>query len=71
MVTSTLRKVGECFQITIPEEEVRRLGLEDGQKVSVALQATDDTGKMRPEVREAFEASWKRNEAGYRYLAGR
>lgn len=24
---------------------------------------------LRPELREAFEASWERNEAGYRYLA--
>ncbi len=27
--------------------------------------------EMRPEIRRIFEARWKRNEAGYRYLAGR
>jgi hypothetical protein len=30
-----------------------------------------DRHQMRPELRRLFEARWNRNEAGYRYLAGR
>ena len=26
---------------------------------------------LAPDLREAFEHSWERNQAGYRYLAGR
>ena len=29
---------------------------------------TVSASKLRPELRQAFEASWKRNEEAYRYL---
>ena len=71
MIIATVRKVGDDFEVTIPEEEVLRLGLAEGQAVSVELRALTERDRLRPEVRKAFEESWERNERGYRYLSER
>jgi antitoxin component of MazEF toxin-antitoxin module len=66
-----MRKVGNSFVVTIPKDEVERLGLREGQLLGVEITPLEVRPVMRPEVREAFEASWERNEEGYRYLADR
>jgi antitoxin component of MazEF toxin-antitoxin module len=71
MVTGKLRKSGNSYVVTVPREEIERLGLVEGQLVSVEVRSLEVRPKLAPDVREAFEASWKRNEEGYRYLAGR
>ncbi len=71
MITGKLRKSGNSFIVTVPRDEVDRLGLAEGQLVSIEVHAVEVRPLLAPEVREAFEASWKRNEAGYRYLGGR
>jgi hypothetical protein len=71
MIDAELRKVGDEFHVVVPESEVKRLGLVEGQPVSVSLEPRSDPTVLRPAVRDALEASWRRNEAGYRYLAGR
>jgi antitoxin component of MazEF toxin-antitoxin module len=71
MVTAKLRRVGNSFVVTVPREEIERKQLKEGQLVSLEVNAVEVRPVMSPDVREAFEASWQRNEAGYRYLAGR
>jgi antitoxin component of MazEF toxin-antitoxin module len=71
MISGKLRKSGNSFIVTVPRDEVERLGLTEGQMVSVEVHPLEVRPALTPELREAFEASWERNEEGYRYLAGR
>ncbi len=71
MITGKLRKSGNSFIVTVPRDEVERLGLVEGQMLAVEVHPLEVRPVLMPELREAFEASWQRNEAGYRYLAGR
>ena len=73
MLIQKLRRVGNSYVVTIPKEEVERRGLHEGQMLSVEVQPVEIEARpvMSPEVREAFERSWKRSEAAYRYLAER
>ncbi|MEA2527839.1 MAG: Antidote-toxin recognition MazE, bacterial antitoxin [Thermomicrobiales bacterium] len=71
MIRQQLRKVGNSFVVTIPKEEVERQGLHEGQLLGIEVTPLEVRPVLRPELREAFEASWERNEAGYRYLADR
>jgi antitoxin component of MazEF toxin-antitoxin module len=69
MIQQKLRKVGNSYVVTIPKEEVRRRGLREGQLLAVEIQPLEVRPTLRPELREAFEESWARHEATYRYLA--
>ncbi len=72
---STLRKVGEGFALSIPEEEVKRLGLAEGQDVTIEVRAAEKLAERRPpladDLREAFEIEFREGQDGLRYLAGR
>ena len=69
MIQQKLRKVGNSYVVTIPKDEVRRRGLREGQLLAVEIQPLEVRPTLRPELREAFEESWARHEAAYRYLA--
>lgn len=71
MIQQKLRKVGNSYVVTIPRDEIERKQLHEGQLLSVEIMPLDVQPTMPPDVAEAFERSWKRNEAGYRYLADR
>ena len=71
MITGKLRKSGNSFIVTVPREEIERLDLKEGQMVSVEVHPLEVRPVLTRELRDAFDASWGRNEAGYRYLAGR
>jgi antitoxin component of MazEF toxin-antitoxin module len=71
MIQQKLRRTGNSYVITIPKEEVERRGLTEGQLLAVEIQPLEIRPVLSPDVAEAFEASWRRNERGYRYLAGR
>lgn len=71
MITAKLRRSGNSFIVTVPKDEVERLALKEGQTVAVEVRPVEVRPVLAPDLREAFEASWERNEAGYRYLAGR
>jgi putative addiction module antidote len=77
VIASKIRKHGNSYVVTIPREEMEKLGLTEGQLVGfdpvpVELRPVERpaTG-LRPEVRAAAERVWAKNEAGLRYLAGR
>jgi putative addiction module antidote len=69
MIWQKLRKVGNSYVVTIPKEEVERLQLHEGQLLAVEVQPAEIRPVLSPALREAFEQSWKRNEAAYRHLA--
>jgi antitoxin component of MazEF toxin-antitoxin module len=69
MIRQKLRKVGNSYVVTIPMAEVERQGLREGQLLAVQVQPLEIDPNLRPELRDALEASWVRNKSGYRYLA--
>ncbi len=71
MVIGKLRKVGNSFVVTVPRQEMEALGLSEGDIVVVEIRKAEVRPMLRPDIREMADESWKRNEAGYRYLAGR
>jgi antitoxin component of MazEF toxin-antitoxin module len=71
MITGKLRKSGNSYIVTVPRDEIERLNLTEGQLVALEVRPVEVRPVLTPELREAFEASWERNEAGYLYLAGR
>lgn len=71
MIRQKIRKVGNSLVVTIPKDEAERLQLAEGDLVDLDVQPLEIRPRMRPEVREAFERSWKKSEAAYRYLADR
>ncbi len=68
MIRQKLRKVGNSYVVTIPKDEVERRGLREGQLLAVEIQPLEVRPMLAPDLREAFEASWARNEAIYRAL---
>ena len=70
MIQQPLRKVGDNYVVTIPREEVERLGLQEGQVLTVEIQVPRENSLLEPDLRAAFEESWARYEADYHYLAG-
>ncbi len=71
MIHQKLRKVGNSFVMTVPRDEVDRLNLREGQLLSITVEPLGTVLVMNPEVRQAFEESWMRNESAFRYLADR
>jgi antitoxin component of MazEF toxin-antitoxin module len=71
MIFQKLRKSGNSFIVTIPKDEIKRLGLEEGQMLALTVHPAELRPVLSDELKEAVEESWKRHEAGYRYLAGR
>lgn len=71
MIQQQLRKVGNSFVVTIPKDDVDRLHLSEGQLLGIDITPLEVVPTLRPELLDAAEKSWERNEAGYRYLADR
>lgn len=69
MIIQKLRKVGNSYVVTIPKEEVERQNLEEGELLTVEIRPAEVRPIMPPDMRQAFEESWRRNEDAYRYLA--
>jgi hypothetical protein len=68
MLHQRLQKIGDRYIITIPAEEIERQHLQEGQLLSVEIHPADN---LSEDIKQAFEASWQRNAAGYEYLKGR
>jgi len=71
MIRQQLRKVGNSYVVTIPKDEVERLQIKEGQLLSLEITPMEVRPVLKPELEKAFDESWERNEAGYRYLADR
>jgi antitoxin component of MazEF toxin-antitoxin module len=68
VIQQKLRKVGNSYVVTIPKDEVERRGLHEGQLLAIDVQPLEVRVTLPPDVREAFDASWRQNEAIYRAL---
>ena len=71
LITRRIRKAGNSFVITVPKEEMVRLGLSEGQLVGVQFIPVEVRPILPPDLQPHFEGSWQHNEPGYRYLAER
>lgn len=66
-----LRKANGRFVVTIPEEEVARQGIEEGDLVFVTVRAAEVRPRLSPRLEELLEESIEENADVYRHLAGR
>lgn len=71
MIYQKLRKSGNSYIVTIPKAEIERQGLQEGQMLAIDVRPAELRPVLSDDLKEALEESWKRNEKGYRYLAGR
>lgn len=71
MIQQKVRRTGNSYAVTIPREEVERLGLHEGDVVAIEVKRVESWPVLSPELRTAAEESWADAEAAYRYLAGR
>ena len=69
MNVQKIRRNGNSYAVTITREEMERLGLNEGDFVSVEVRKMDLRPVLSPELRAAMDRSWARAEGAYRYLA--
>ena len=69
MIWVKLLKVDDNYIVTIPNEEVGRLNLSEGQLIVIEILPVVIQSDNSTKLDMAFEESWQRNEPGYRYLA--
>lgn len=71
MIRSIIEKHGDEYVVVIAEEAMYEHGLHEGDQVEIEPIRQAPRTALRPEVEQAWEDSWERNEEGYRYLADR
>jgi antitoxin component of MazEF toxin-antitoxin module len=69
MISGKLRKSGNSFIVTVPRDEVERLGLTEGQMVTVEVRPAEVRPVLAADLREAFDIEFRQGQAGLRYLA--
>jgi antitoxin component of MazEF toxin-antitoxin module len=69
MVTGKLRRSGNSFIVTVPREEIERLGLKEGQLVTLEVRPAEVRPVLAADLREAFEIEFERGREALRYLA--
>ena len=70
MVTGKLRRSGNSFIVTVPREEIERLGLKEGQLVTLEVRPAEMRPVLAADLRDAFEIELERGRDALRYLAG-
>jgi antitoxin component of MazEF toxin-antitoxin module len=71
MIHQQLRRSGNSYVVTVPKEVVERNGWQEGQLLAVELTPIELRPVLRPELREAIDNRWARNERALRSLADR
>jgi hypothetical protein len=66
-----LRKANGRFVVTIPDEEVVKQGIEEGDLVFVTVRAADVRPRLSPQLENLLDESLHENADTYRHLAGR
>jgi antitoxin component of MazEF toxin-antitoxin module len=69
MIHQQLRRSGNSYVVTVPKEEVERNGWQEGQLLAVELTPLELRPVLRPELRQAIDERWARNEEALRSLA--
>ena len=70
MVIAKLRKSGNSYIVTVPREEMERLGLQEGQMVAVEVHPVDMKRRLPKDLQQAFDVEFERGAEALRYLAG-
>lgn len=68
VLTQRLRRAGNSYVVTIPPEEVERLGLSEGEMVGIEVRKLSIRPLLSPELQQAAERSWEKYEDLYRRL---
>jgi len=68
MLTQKLRQVGNSYVVTIPKEEVERLGLHEDDLIGLEVRKVMIVPELTPEMAAAYERSRQRYAADYAYL---
>ncbi|HKG25608.1 MAG TPA: hypothetical protein VKB09_08155 [Thermomicrobiales bacterium] len=71
MIHQQVRKSGNSFVVTIPKEEVERLGLVEGQFIAMHLTPMELRPVLPREWQEALDRAWPWLEPGLTYLKDR
>jgi antitoxin component of MazEF toxin-antitoxin module len=71
MIQQQLRRSGNSLVVTIPKEEVERLGLSEGQFVLIHLTPMELRPILPPDLQEALDRSWEWLKPGLEYLKDR
>ena len=69
MVTVRLRRTGNSCVVTIPREELERLGIHEGDMVGLEVRKLEVRLQMAPDVRTAFDYAMKEYAEDVAYLA--
>jgi hypothetical protein len=69
MVTGTLKRIGDTLAITIPSDEVTRLGLTEGQLVEFELRPAAASVALADDLRGPVETELRLGNDALRYLA--
>lgn len=69
MVTGKLRRSGNSFIVTVPRDEIERMGLAEGQLVSIEVRPVEVRPVLAADLREAFEIEFERGREALEYLA--
>jgi antitoxin component of MazEF toxin-antitoxin module len=69
MLMQQVRQVGHSYVVTIPKEEVERLGLRVNDLVAVEVRKLQVTPQLTPEIAVAHHWSRERYAAVFDYLA--
>jgi len=68
MIT-TIRRSGNSFVIRVPREEMERIGVEEGEHVSVEIRAIEVRPKLPADLRASVEAEIARSARAFQRLA--
>jgi antitoxin component of MazEF toxin-antitoxin module len=66
---STLRKSGNSIVVSIPREELERVGVQIGEQVSVEIRPLDIRPRLAADLREAAKIELERSHDALDYLA--
>lgn len=69
MVTAKLQKRDNDWIVTLPEQEIKRLGLGDGQEISVQIAPVDDDSQRRQRIDEIMDDVVVEYREAFEYLA--
>jgi len=71
MIQAQVRRSGNSFVVTLPKDEVERLGLVEGQFVALEVTPLELRPVLRPELRSALDAVWPKLAPALQYLKDR
>jgi antitoxin component of MazEF toxin-antitoxin module len=69
MFVGKLRRAGNSLVLTVPADELDRLGLTVGQQVAVELHRVEVRPVLSPELEESVDRLFPVHERAIRYLA--